>query len=249
VIARAHGPIVIAQRGVEAKVASLSIARADRGVLVASSDGRVRVDLVEHLFAAIGGLSVIDGVRVTADDGEIPLLDGSSARFVEAIVAIDPPRGHRLRVTREASFEHGRSRYRFAPSDRVRVDVEVDFPAPVGRQRASWDGDAADFTSRIAPARTFGWRHEVDAMRRAGRAAEVDLASVLVFDGDRVMEGCEAREADEPVRHKLLDLLGDLAIHGGPPVGSIEAFAPGHSATHAVVSQALALGVIAEIDP
>ena len=245
-IARADGPIVIAQRGAEAAIGAMSIARTDRGVTVASADGRVRVDLIEHVFAAIGGLGVIGGVRITADGGEIPLLDGAAARFVEALLAVDPPRGRRLRVTREASFEHERSRVRFTPGEAVSVRVEVDFPAPVGLQRASWDGDAADFASRIAPARTFGWAHEIDALRRAGRAAEIDLASVLVFDQGRVIDGCEAREPDEPARHKLLDLVGDLAIHGGPPIGSIEAIAPGHAATHAVVARAIALGVIAE---
>jgi UDP-3-O-[3-hydroxymyristoyl] N-acetylglucosamine deacetylase len=248
-ITRAAGPIVLVQRGAAARLAELAPARTDRGVTAATADGRVRVDLIEHLLAAIGGLGVSEGLCIAIDGDEVPLLDGGAARFVEAIQTLDPPRGRRLRVTRAESFEHQRSRYRFTPGPAVRVRVAVDFPAPVGRQEASWDGDAGDFARRIAPARTFGWTHELDALRAAGRAAEVDLASVLVFDGDHVLAGCRPPDPDEPARHKLLDLVGDLALHGGPPIGSIEAAFPGHTATHAVVQRALARGVIAEEPP
>jgi UDP-3-O-[3-hydroxymyristoyl] N-acetylglucosamine deacetylase len=246
-IARAEGPIVFAQRGAEARLAELAPVRTDRGVTASTADGRVRVDLIEHLLAAIGGLGVSGGLRIAIDGDEPPLLDGGAARFAEAIAALDPPRGRRLRVTRAESFEHQRSRYRFAPGPDVHVRVVIDFPAPVGRQEAAWDGDAGDFARRIAPARTFGWRHELDALRAAGRAAEIDLASVLVFDGERVLAGCRPPDHDEPARHKLLDLVGDLALHGGPPIGSIEAELPGHTATHAVVARAIAVGVLEEL--
>jgi UDP-3-O-[3-hydroxymyristoyl] N-acetylglucosamine deacetylase len=122
--------------------------------------------------------------------------------------------------------------------------VTIDFPPPVCRQRATWDGDAAAFMARIAPARTFGWAHELDALRAVGRASAVDLASVLVFDERGPISGCRPPEPDEPARHKLLDLVGDLTLHGGPPLGIIDAFAPGHTATHAVVVRALSLGVL-----
>lgn len=245
-IERTHGPIAIAQRDAEAPLGALSAVRTDRGVTVASSDGRVRVDLIEHLLAAIGGLGVAHGIRVRADDGEIPLMDGGAARFVEAILALDPPRGRSLRVVRAETIEHGRSRYRFSPAETTQVRVEIDFPAPVGRQQATWDGDAIDFAQRIAPARTFGWAHELGALRAAGRAAEIDLGSVLVFDGDRPHPDCRPAGEDEPARHKLLDLVGDLALYGGPPIGAIDAFAPGHGATHAVFDRARSLGVLAE---
>lgn len=242
---RADGPVVLAQRGAAAALGDLRVERADRGVTVASADGRVSVDLVEHLLAAVGGLGVAGGLRIATDGDEIPLLDGGAARFTAAIRALDPPRGRRLVVARAGSFEHQRSRYRFAPGPSPVVRVEVDFPAPVGRQRAAWDGDPEDFAARIAPARTFGWVHELAALRAAGRAAEVDLGSVVVFDGDGVLAGCRPPDADEPARHKLLDLVGDLALHGGPPCGLVEAFAPGHAATHAVAARALAEGVLA----
>jgi UDP-3-O-[3-hydroxymyristoyl] N-acetylglucosamine deacetylase len=160
--------------------------------------------------------------------------------------AIGLPRSGRrtLRVAGEAELEHGRSRYRFAPGPEPRVRVAVDFPAPVGRQSAAWNGDADDFAARIAPARTFGWIHELADLRGKGRAAAVDLESVLVFDDRGPIAGCRPPGPEEPARHKLLDLVGDLALYGGPPVGLVEAFAPGHTATHAVVARALSLGVL-----
>ncbi len=245
-LTRREGPLALSQRGAEARLDELTPVRTDRGVTVATPDGRVRVDLVEHLLAAVGGLGVSGGLLVSIDGDELPLLDGGALRFAEAMVKLELPRaGRRLRVAREAELAHGRSVYRFAPAASPSVRVEVDFPAPVGRQRAVWSGGADDFVARIAPARTFGWAREADALRAMGRAAEVDLASVIVFDERGPIAGCRAPDPDEPARHKLLDLVGDLTLHGGPPLGVVDAFAPGHTATHAVAARALSLGILA----
>lgn len=242
----APGPIVIAQRGAEAELHDLRVIRADRGVTIASADERVRLDLVEHLFAAVGGLGVGAGLRIVTEDLELPLLDGGAKQYAEALQALRIPRAPRhLFIAREATLRHGASVYRFSPADEPCIRVEVAFRPPVGQQSAAWDGDAADFVQRIAPARTFGWADEYAALRAAGRAASVDLESVLVFDGAGVLSGCRPAEPAEAARHKLLDLIGDLALHGGPPRGVTEAFAPGHTATHAVVAEALARGVLA----
>jgi len=155
----AAGPITIVQRGVEASLADLHIARADRGVTLASADGRIRVDLVEHLFAALGGLGVRAGVRVTTHDDELPLLDGGARLFAEAILALDlakEPAPGALVITRNASISRGNAVYVFTPGRDVALRVEVEFRAPVGRGSAAWSGDDDDFVKRIAPARTFG---------------------------------------------------------------------------------------------
>jgi UDP-3-O-[3-hydroxymyristoyl] N-acetylglucosamine deacetylase len=239
-LARREGPIVFVRGAVEARLDELVVVRTDRGVTVATADGRLRVDLVEHVLAAIGGLGVCAGLAIDVIGDELPLLDGGSSELADALARLELPRGRTLRVAREATLEHGRSRYHFAPSSGTRVSVDVDFPAPVGRQRAAWDGEASDFRARIAPARTFGWAHEAEELRRAGRAAAVDLASVLVFDERGPIAGCKPPSEDEPARHKLLDLIGDLAFYGGPPVGLVDAFLPGHGASHAVISRARA---------
>lgn len=240
------GPIVVAQRGAEARLADLRVVRADRGVTLASADDRIRVDLVEHLFAAIAGLGLRDGLRIATDDAELPLLDGGARRFAEALRALEiPRRSGDLVIAREATLRRGASVYRFSPGEGVRVRVEVSFRPPVGREEAEWRGDAEDFLARIAPARTFGWADEHAALLASGRAAGVDLESVLVFDDHGAIPGCRPPAKAEVARHKLLDLIGDLGIHGGPPRGVVEAFAPGHAATHAIIAEALAEGVIA----
>lgn len=244
----AAGPITIVQRGVEASLADLHIARADRGVTLASADGRIRVDLVEHLFAALGGLGVRAGVRVTTHDDELPLLDGGARLFAEAILALDlakEPAPGALVITRNASISRGNAVYVFTPGRDVALRVEVEFRAPVGRGSAAWSGDDDDFVKRIAPARTFGWADEHAALLASGRAAAVDLSAVLVYGDDGAIAGCRPATKNEAARHKLLDLIGDLAIHGGPPRGSLTVQRPGHAATHAVVAQAFALGVLA----
>jgi UDP-3-O-[3-hydroxymyristoyl] N-acetylglucosamine deacetylase len=248
-LARAAGPITLVQRGAEAPLAELHVARADRGVTLASADGRIRVDLVEHLFAALGGLGVGAGVQIAIDDDELPLLDGGALRFAEAVLALglanEPaPAPAALVITRHASIARGAALYDFAPGPDIALRVEVEFRAPVGRESAEWRGDAADFLERIAPARTFGWADEHAALLASGRATAVDLDAVLVFDERGAISGCRPAAKDECARHKLLDLIGDLAIHGGPPRGSITASHPGHAATHAVVAEALALGVL-----
>lgn len=245
-LSRAPGPIQIEQRGALARLGELRVIRADRGVTIASADERIRLDLVEHLFAAIGGLGLGAGLRVGTDDLELPILDGGAQRYAAALRSLGIPRSPRpLFIAREATLRRGASVYRFSPSTALRLRVMVAFRPPVGEQEAAWDGDADDFVTRIAPARTFGWADEYAALRASGRAAGIDLESVLVFDGASVMLGCRPAEPTEVARHKLLDLIGDLALYGGPPSGLIEAFAPGHTATHAVVAEALADGVLA----
>ncbi len=244
----AAGPITLVQRGAEAALADLHVARADRGVTLASADGRVRVDLVEHLFAALGGLGVRSGVRITIDDDELPLLDGGARLFAQAILALGLAgelNPSALEITRNASISRGNAAYDFTPGPDVALRVDVEFRAPVGRESAAWSGDAVDFLERIAPARTFGWADEHAALRASGRAAAVDLDAVLVYGDAGAIAGCKPATKDEAARHKLLDLIGDLEIHGGPPRGSLTVQRPGHAATHAVVAEALALGVLA----
>ncbi|MFS8068294.1 MAG: UDP-3-O-acyl-N-acetylglucosamine deacetylase, partial [Byssovorax sp.] len=199
-LARAAGPITLVQRGAEAPLAELHVARADRGVTLASADGRIRVDLVEHLLAALGGLGVGAGVQITIDDDELPLLDGGALRFAEAILELGVPREpapRSLVITRRASIARGDAVYDLAPGSDVELRVEVEFRAPVGRERAAWRGDAADFLARIAPARTFGWADEHAALLASGRARAVDLDAVLVFDERGAIDGCRpAGEAE-----------------------------------------------------
>ena len=127
------------------------------------------------------------------------------------------------------------------------VEIEFDCPA-IGVQRATWDGTPERFASELAPARTFGFRKQYDELRAMGRARHVDPRSVIVLEGDGTVIGPGTPPTDgEFARHKLLDLLGDLYLFGGPPLGRMSARRPGHRANHQAVRQALEYGLLERV--
>lgn len=249
VLHAAPGPTRFVQHGRAAALADLHVARADAGVCLVGPGGAPAIDLCEHLLAAMGGMGVRDGVEVHVDGPELPLLDGGAAAWVAALERIGAPRGPAaLEVARAARFAEGNACYRLEPSDTMRIEVDVEFPAPVGREQAAWSGDADDFRQRIAPARTFGWVADHADLLVRGRARGARAASgLLVFDGDAPLAGCAPPGPDECARHKLLDLIGDLATAGGLRSGILHAHRPGHAATHAVVRRALAEGALVAV--
>lgn len=246
-----NDPICIEQRGVLASLSELRVIRTDRAVCVSNAGGRLRLDLVEHLFAALGGLSIQRGVLIQTDSDELPLLDGGAAQYCEALQAIGAANAElpRLRIAKDAELRHGRSLYRFhpAPAGIRSIKVRIRFPAPVFEDEAEWNGDALDFQRRIATARTFGWMTDYQALLASGRALGANLESVLVFDPTQpsgTCKDCPPARPKEAAHHKLLDCIGDFALHGGPPQGHIEAERPGHTATHSIIAEALSLGVL-----
>jgi UDP-3-O-[3-hydroxymyristoyl] N-acetylglucosamine deacetylase len=242
---RVPGPIRFVREGRAASLEEMRLENVDRGVALAGPGGAPKVDLCEHLLAALGGLGVFAGVEVEVEGPELPLLDGGALAFAEALRALELPRGVGcLVVAREAELRHGAALYRLRPADGLRVEVTVDFPPPVGRESACWDGDPDDFVARVAPARTFGWRDEHRALLARERARGADQAGLLVFDDGKVMSGCRPAEPGECARHKLLDLIGDLTVHGGLARGRVEAERPGHAATHACLAAALREGSV-----
>ena len=236
------GPVRIERDAVVREVADFRLADARFSTAIACEAFAVRT--VEHLFAALAGLGIREGVRVVVRGEEIPLLDGGAAAFASDLLALGiAPRPPPLRVTREARIEVEGSAYVFAPGDDTHVAVEVDLPACCARE-ASWDGDAADFVARIAPARTFALERDVAELERLGLARHVPFESVLVV-AEGAIHGHGEVARDEPARHKLLDLIGDAYFHGGPPRGSLRAVRPGHARNHAALSRAIELGVLA----
>jgi UDP-3-O-[3-hydroxymyristoyl] N-acetylglucosamine deacetylase len=220
--------------------------------------GAVKLALVEHLFAALGAASVRSRLDVAVSTDELPLLDGGAARWCAALATLgldgtvdlthdatsltmDQPR---LTILGAGNVDVGESQYRFALGRGFHVEVEVDFDDARVAKSAHWDGTPQDFSERIAPARTFLRFADADAMLAAGLAAEVDPASVVVLAGDAIHAAGRAFEPGEPARHKLLDLLGDLYVHGGPPFGTVSAHRPGHAATHRAIEVALERGIL-----
>ena len=197
-------------------------------------------------MAALAGLGLHDGVAIALEGEEMPLVDGGARVFVDALLSLDVVSSRpRLLVVREAELTHGSSRMSFAKADDVRVKVAIDFGDPRLAAHAAWDGSRADFIERIASARTFGFAHEIDELARRGLASHVAKESVVVVTDDAILCAGQPFTSDEPARHKLLDLLGDLFVWGGPPIGHVRASIPGHAATHALVREALAQGILA----
>jgi UDP-3-O-[3-hydroxymyristoyl] N-acetylglucosamine deacetylase len=247
-LTRIEGPVVFRTQGGDAPRAALSVVRADHGVRVRCDAIGLDVDGVEHLLAALGGLSMHSGIALEVTGGEVPLLDGAAAAFAEALRGLAPASGAPvLTVVRSDVVRIGDSSYSFAPADATELDVAIRFQAPrIGEQRAAWDGRTATFLADVAWARTFGFRHDREALHAGGRARGVDPLAVMVLDADGAVEppGAPARPG-EFARHKLLDLVGDLFLFGGPPVGRIHATRPGHGATHRAVLEAIERGILA----
>jgi UDP-3-O-[3-hydroxymyristoyl] N-acetylglucosamine deacetylase len=249
-LARVDGPVVLRRGEHEARIDELRAVATARATTVARADGLVRLRTVEHLFAALGGLGVRAGVRVDVDGDELPLLDGAALAWARAIAALDPPRAPPpLVVARDAMIVVGASRYEFERADRsatpgARVSVTIDFDDARLEPHASWTSSADDFIGRIAPARTFAFARELDEMAARGLASYVSPDAVVILAPGAIHAGGAPFCPDEPARHKLLDLIGDLYMYGGPPRGGVRAFRPGHAATHAAVAEARARGVL-----
>jgi UDP-3-O-[3-hydroxymyristoyl] N-acetylglucosamine deacetylase len=151
-----------------------------------------------------------------------------------------------LVVSHEGEVVVGGSRYLFRPAHACALEVTIEFGARgVGSGVARWDGGAASFVSDIAWARTFGFRRDAEALVAAGRARGADAESVMILDDDGNVEppGRPAREG-EFARHKLLDLVGDLFLVGGPPRGEVLAHRPGHTATRVAIARAAEAGLL-----
>jgi UDP-3-O-[3-hydroxymyristoyl] N-acetylglucosamine deacetylase len=242
------GPVSVHAGGVEARLDELVVVSTARATTVEARRGSLRIGTVEHAFAALGGLGVYDGVAITVEGPEMPLLDGGAAAWCAALDRLAWTAGlPRSRIVREAVIEVGESRFELSPADHVDVEVRVELEGfdeaqvvPVAR----WDGSAADFRSRIAPARTFALARDIDELVQAGLARHVDPASVVVLARGAVHHAGRPFSADEPARHKLLDLIGDLYLHGGPPLGRLRALRPGHTANHRALGQARAEGIV-----
>jgi len=244
------GPTRLRAGGVEARIDALEVVSTARATTVATRAGRgageLRIGTVEHAFAALAGLGLHHGVRLDVEGRELPLLDGGASAWCAALalLAVTPVRS-RLRVTRAAAYDIGPSRYELTPTvGTLEIAVRIDFDDPRLAPEATWHGDAADFVARIAPARTFALARDIDELARRGLARHVDAASVVVITPDAILHAGRPFSPDEPARHKLLDLIGDLYLHGGPPIGRLVAVRPGHAANARAILRAIEDGVL-----
>jgi UDP-3-O-[3-hydroxymyristoyl] N-acetylglucosamine deacetylase len=212
---------------------------------VAPTGGDFRLATVEHLFAALAGLGLYEGVTVAVDGCEIPILDGGSLAWCDALRKLRLPRTRpKARVARRGVVEVGQSRYEFEPFDGIGLEVALALSDQRLAPEARWDGDEADFCSRIAPARTFALERDIDTILGLGLARHVPPASVVIIRRDVVESAGHPFSSDEPARHKLLDLVGDLFLFGGPPIGRVRAVRPGHTANAIALQRARTEGLL-----
>ena len=192
----------------------------------------VRVRTVEHLLAAVAALE-IDNLIIELNGEEPPAADGSAEPFVrlllEAGIEQQQPEAVVWKCSKPLVVTEGSSRYAVLPDDRYVVSASIEFEHPViGRQHASYPIRSDLFGREIASARTFGFLEDAEELRAVGLAHGADTGNTVVLTADGVYQGVELRFADEFVRHKILDIVGDLALVGQRIQAQIVAERPGH---------------------
>ena len=199
----------------------------------------------EHVLAALSGLGV-DNAMIEIDGPEVPIMDGSAAPFVSAIeqagiVTLPAPRRY-IRILKPVRVARGGCFGELRPYPRgFRLEVEIAFDNPlIGRQAVAFDVTPEAFRKEVARARTFGFMQDVSKLWSAGYALGATFDNTIVVSGDRVLNAEGLRFADEFVRHKALDAIGDLALAGLPLIGAYRSIRGGHKLNHAVLCALMA---------
>jgi len=188
----------------------------------------VEVSTVEHLMAALSGCGVQNAL-IEVDGPELPILDGSSRLFVREVL-------------KPVSVEVNGSRAELLPADALSIDFTIDYPdTPIGRQTHQMGMANGSFVRELSDCRTFCLGSDVTAMKAAGLALGGTLDNAIVVDPAGVRNPEGLRRRDEYVRHKMLDVLGDLALAGAPIVGAYRGYKAGHGVTNQLLRRAFAL--------
>ena len=194
------------------------------------------VSTIEHIMAALAGCGIHNAL-IEIDAGEVPILDGSAEQFVKAFLA----RGLReqtapvraVQILKSVEVREGDAVARLDPSDMLEIDFRIDFAdSAIGTQAKSLSMANGAFVRELCNSRTFCRQQDVDDMRARGLALGGTLNNALVIEGDRVLTPGGLRYDDEPVRHKMLDALGDLSLAGGPILGRYTGIRAGHALTN-----------------
>jgi UDP-3-O-[3-hydroxymyristoyl] N-acetylglucosamine deacetylase len=226
--------------GFEVEAISRNVARVSYATSLMKKG--VLISTTEHLLSAFVGMR-IDNAIVELDNLELPILDGSARPIVELIRRAGVRKQRRprtyIRILRGLEVREGNKFIAVYPADNYSVSYTIDFPHPlIGRESFTLELSNGQYVSNIAPARTFGFLHEADALREQGliRGASAENALVLTRDG---LINPPLRFPDEFVRHKILDLIGDLALIGHQILGRVVADRAGHAMHTALVSRLL----------
>lgn len=204
----------------------------------------VRLSTIEHLMAAFSALGVSNAV-VEVDGPELPILDGSALPFVRLLDRAGFRRQHApvryIEILAPIRVQEGDKTAALLPCDRYEMRFEIDFDTPViGNQVVDFVVDEETFRNEIMAARTFGFAHEVEALRKAGLARGGSLENAVVIDGDQILNPGGLRMEREFVKHKALDAIGDLYVLGAPLLGRYEGVKAGHHINNLLVRELLA---------
>jgi UDP-3-O-[3-hydroxymyristoyl] N-acetylglucosamine deacetylase len=203
----------------------------------------VMLSTTEHLLAALRG-SHVDNCFIEIDNIEMPIMDGSSENFIELIeraglVEQDAPRRF-LQIRERVEIEQGNRRMSIEPSDGYEIECLIDFPHPlIERQTYDFTLSNGSFVREISRARTFGFTQEIEMLRKANLALGGSLENAIVLSENGMLNETPLRFQNEFVRHKILDIIGDLALLGMPFLGKIRAARSGHSVHAALMSKLL----------
>ncbi|MBP2229084.1 UDP-3-O-[3-hydroxymyristoyl] N-acetylglucosamine deacetylase [Azospirillum agricola] len=191
------------------------------------------IGTIEHLMSALAGCG-IDNAVVSLDNIEVPIMDGSAAPFVAAIeqagIAVSGAPRRVIRILKPVTVSDGVKSATFTPDETTVFSFDIDFDsAAIAQQSHAVELDGDVFKDEISRARTFGFLHEVEGLRKMGLARGGSLDNAVVISGDTVMNADGLRFSDEFVRHKILDAVGDLYLAGAPFVGRFHGVRSGHA--------------------
>jgi UDP-3-O-[3-hydroxymyristoyl] N-acetylglucosamine deacetylase len=213
--------------------------------VIANADGTT-VSTIEHVMAALAGCG-IHNATIEIDGPEVPILDGSAEPFVRGFLRAGlvkqaaPVRA--IRVVAPVEVREGEAVARLEPAEMLEIDFRIEFvDGAIGSQRKALNMSNGTFVRELSGSRTFCRQRDVDEMRARGLALGGSLHNAVVVEGDRVLSPGGLRYRDEPVRHKMLDALGDLALAGGPVLGRYTGIRAGHALTNRLLRALFADG-------
>ncbi len=196
------------------------------------NEAGVEVATIEHLMSALWGCR-IDNIIIEIDGRETPIMDGSSEPFIfvlECAGAQEQAQPRRyIEVLKEVSVQDKDSFAKISPASEFSVNMEIEFASPlIAKQTMVFKEKERSFKNDVARARTFGFEHEGEALRKLGLAQVASLDNVVVISGDKILNEDGLRYTNEFVRHKMLDFIGDCYLAGAPILGHIDTYKPGH---------------------
>jgi UDP-3-O-[3-hydroxymyristoyl] N-acetylglucosamine deacetylase len=214
-----------------------NVVRTQLGTTI-QNDNQVEVGTIEHLMAALWGAG-IDNVIIELDESEVPIMDGSSERFMfmldcAGIKVQDAPRKY-IEILKEVSVQDGDARAVLRPSDHFEIDAEIKFDDALIKSQKYKFSHEGSFKSQISRARTFGFKEDADRLKQHGLAQGASLDNVIVVSGNKILNKGGLRYSDEFVRHKVLDVIGDYYLAGSRLKASVQVFKPGHKINNKVL--------------